>query len=298
MLHVQAHRGARGGKPENTLPAFELALDLGVDSIETDLRLTRDQAVVVFHDEAVTARLCRPLVGKELPRGPFARLDHFTLADLRAFSADASLSACPRQAIPPTPLAELFLAERNLPPFTIPTLEDLLRFLDAYASETGRQAGKSPTQQEKARRLRLDLELKGDPWEMVGHLPGELERRVAALIQEAGWVERVCLRSFDHRRMKTIRAIEPRLRTGILLAGTRPIDPVQLVRAAGAQELYPDYRQVDGSLVREMRAADVPLIPWTVNDAEAWERLADWGIDGITTDYPGELLLWARDRIH
>ena len=39
---LQGHRGARGLKPENTLPAFEVALDLGVTSIETDVHLTRD----------------------------------------------------------------------------------------------------------------------------------------------------------------------------------------------------------------------------------------------------------------
>ncbi len=48
---VIAHRGASGYRPENTLSAFQLAVDQGVDMIEIDLHLSRDDAIVVRHDE-------------------------------------------------------------------------------------------------------------------------------------------------------------------------------------------------------------------------------------------------------
>jgi len=48
---VIAHRGASGQRPENTLPAYELAVEQGADMIEVDLHLTRDGAIVVTHDE-------------------------------------------------------------------------------------------------------------------------------------------------------------------------------------------------------------------------------------------------------
>jgi glycerophosphoryl diester phosphodiesterase len=47
---VIAHRGASGYRPENTLPAYELALEMRSDMIEIDLHLTRDGEVVVMHD--------------------------------------------------------------------------------------------------------------------------------------------------------------------------------------------------------------------------------------------------------
>src|SRR5271166_5116502 len=56
---LQGHRGARGLKPENTLPSFEVALDLGVSSIETDVHLTRDGVPILCHDPEVSGRLCR-----------------------------------------------------------------------------------------------------------------------------------------------------------------------------------------------------------------------------------------------
>ena len=48
---VIAHRGASGERPENTLPAYELAVAQGADMIEIDLHRTRDAAVVITHDE-------------------------------------------------------------------------------------------------------------------------------------------------------------------------------------------------------------------------------------------------------
>ncbi|MGE5380843.1 MAG: glycerophosphodiester phosphodiesterase, partial [Methylocystaceae bacterium] len=53
MIKVGAHRGASGWAPENTMAAFELAIDKGADLIEFDVQLTRDQVAVVIHDEWV-----------------------------------------------------------------------------------------------------------------------------------------------------------------------------------------------------------------------------------------------------
>lgn len=50
---VAAHRGYKSAYPENTLPAFRAALDLGVDMLEFDLHLTRDREVVIIHDDTV-----------------------------------------------------------------------------------------------------------------------------------------------------------------------------------------------------------------------------------------------------
>ena len=73
-----AHRGAAGTRPELTRPAFERALELGVDMIELDVHLTRDQALVVLHDR----ELGRTVRGRGFVR------DH-TLAELTSRDAGA-----------------------------------------------------------------------------------------------------------------------------------------------------------------------------------------------------------------
>ena len=50
---VVAHRGASADEPENTLPAFEAAIDAGADAVELDVRLSRDGHAVVIHDASV-----------------------------------------------------------------------------------------------------------------------------------------------------------------------------------------------------------------------------------------------------
>ena len=52
-IKVWAHRGASGYAPENTMAAFEKAVELGADGIELDVQLTKDGELVVIHDETI-----------------------------------------------------------------------------------------------------------------------------------------------------------------------------------------------------------------------------------------------------
>src|SRR6476659_1388987 len=70
-LDIQGHRGARGLLPENTLPAFERAIDLGVTTLELDVAVTRDGVVVISHDARLNPDITRGPGGAFLPeRGP------------------------------------------------------------------------------------------------------------------------------------------------------------------------------------------------------------------------------------
>jgi glycerophosphoryl diester phosphodiesterase len=69
MTWVIAHRGASADERENTLPAFERAIELGADFVEFDVQAASDGALVVFHDltldrltPARGALRCRPLI--------------------------------------------------------------------------------------------------------------------------------------------------------------------------------------------------------------------------------------------
>lgn len=53
MSLIYGHRGASGYAPENTLPSFRLAMDMGADGFELDVHMSRDGELVVIHDETV-----------------------------------------------------------------------------------------------------------------------------------------------------------------------------------------------------------------------------------------------------
>lgn len=50
---IWGHRGASGHAPENTLPAFKLAADMGADGVELDIQQTKDGVIVICHDETI-----------------------------------------------------------------------------------------------------------------------------------------------------------------------------------------------------------------------------------------------------
>jgi len=52
-INVQAHRGASAYAPENTAPSFRLAVELGADGVENDIRLTKDGVYVLSHDSNI-----------------------------------------------------------------------------------------------------------------------------------------------------------------------------------------------------------------------------------------------------
>ncbi len=71
---IWGHRGASGYAPENTLPAFALAAEMGADGVELDIQLTRDGQIVVCHDETI-----------DRTSSGAGRVCDYTLEELRKF---------------------------------------------------------------------------------------------------------------------------------------------------------------------------------------------------------------------
>jgi glycerophosphoryl diester phosphodiesterase len=306
LFDLQGHRGARGLKPENTLPAFEVAFDVGVTTIETDVHLTSDGIPVLFHDAVIGERLCGLLPGSTSP-APSGRLlvRSLTLEQVRGYRANLNPDPrrFPQQDDRVTPLAQRYAEQQGLDCYAIPALTDLFAFAEAYAGELGRRAGKTKTQQERSRQIRFDLEFKrvpgypaiiGDSFDGTG--PALLEHRLVEQVRAWGMIERTLVRSFDHRSVRAVRQLEPRLTASVLVAETAPVAPAQLARQADAQVYCPAFEFLDLVQVRQLHAEGVRVVPWTVNDPADWQRLLEWGVDGLTTDYPDQLATFLQAR--
>jgi glycerophosphoryl diester phosphodiesterase len=306
LFNLQGHRGARALRPENTLPSFEAAFDAGVSSIETDVHLTRDGVAVLCHDPLLgdpPCTLLRP--GSAAPSAMPPLVSRMTLDELRGYRADGNPDArrFPDQSASVTPLAALFAEQHGLHLYAIPTLEELLHFTAAYAGEPGARAGKSEMQRQRARNVLFDLELKRVPFhpETIndrydGTAPGLLEQCIVDTVRRAGVIERTTVRSFDHRCVRLLRQMEPGLTGAVLIAETAPVAPAELIERADAQVYCPGYLFVDEAIVRQVRSAGARVLPWTVNQPEHWQRLLDWGVDGITTDVPDRLARYLSER--
>jgi glycerophosphoryl diester phosphodiesterase len=137
-----AHRGLSALAPENTLEAFDLALERGFHHFETDVQLTRDGAAVVLHDEAAapggrTLTLSAAAEGAEAtPPTPPRPVAECTLAELRQMDAAAWFwrAGGPRAMLPPDAPAEAVAAAASAkdaiattaPTTPPPTLDEVL----------------------------------------------------------------------------------------------------------------------------------------------------------------------------
>lgn len=72
---LYAHRGASAERPENTMPAFERAVECGVDALEMDVHLTRDGHLIVVHDPDARRMAAAPLRWNDLELSEAQRLD-------------------------------------------------------------------------------------------------------------------------------------------------------------------------------------------------------------------------------
>ena len=72
-VYVIAHRGAHNGIPENSLPAFQKAIDLGCDFVEIDTRKTKDGTIVSVHNSTIDKYV----------EGQKGKVKSFTLAELK-----------------------------------------------------------------------------------------------------------------------------------------------------------------------------------------------------------------------
>ena len=280
---VQGHRGARGLRPENTLPAFETALDLGVTTLELDLHLTADGTVVIWHDDAITPDKCAP-VADAAAAPPNQRIAQLAFAELQAYHCARNPDAgrFPDQQPIPTTLAG--------DDYRIVRLADLFDFVARYALAEQ----KSVDQRATAAQVQFNIETKRKPDdpaaigdEFDGVNPGRFEQEIARLVDEYGLTARVTVQSFDHRSLWAMRRLNPAIR--LVALTTRGVDLPDLAQR-GAAIWSPDFATLDPDRLQQAHALGLLVIPWTVNDPADMRRLIEMGVDGLITDRPDLLL--------
>lgn len=121
----------------------------------------------------------------------------------------------------------------------------------------------------------------------------DIEPRVVALLRARSLLGRASVQSFDDATLKRVRALEPAVRTMLLVNRLRmttyastPADPVRWAVEAGAADLGIDFRLIDASLVAAARAAGVRLAAWTVNADDELRRMGALGVDLVMSDRP------------
>jgi len=252
-VDLQGHRGARGLLPENSIPAFERALELGVTTLEMDCGVTRDGVVVVHHDRRLNPDVAR--LHGEWVKAPGPLVKDLSFAELQTYDVG--------RLRPGSEYASRFPHQQPVDGTRIPRLADVLRYP----------------------KVSFNIETKISPDAPDETLPPEeFARKVIAEIRRAGVEKRATIQSFDWRTLKVVEREAPEIATVYLTMG-KDSDPDK-VRAAGGKIWSPDFRDLDHEKLRQARTQNLRVIPWTVNEPADIARILALGVDGIISDYP------------
>jgi len=285
MIDVEGHRGARGIRPENTLPSFEAALDAGVSTLELDLHLSKDGRLVIRHDAEVTSDKCRTDDSTVPDPATLPLVRSLTASELARYVCDLNpdQSSFPDQVADPGDVAA-----GN---YSIVTLPQLFEFVDRYASDER----KTEDQRKNAATVQFNVETKRRPDKpetiadgFDGTNPGEFEQTLAKMIADWGYEDRVIVQSFDHRSLWAFRTIAPDVRLAALTFDEQP--DLDALADSGAAIWSPQFTSLTAVIVADAQAAGLDVIPWTVNDEEQVCVLLEMGVNGLITDRPDLVL--------
>lgn len=246
---VIGHRGASGEQPENTMAAFERAVAQGAVILETDVHLTRDGALVLFHDDTLE----RTTDG----RGRIA--DH-TLAELQRLDAGFRFSP-PGGGHP----------ERGKG-HRIPLLEDALR---AFPQVRFNVEIKERDEALIAGAVELVLRLRREDTVLLAAASNDTMDDLRAHLAATGARPAVGASAGDV--LACVRAALDR----------KPPPPgpmaLQVPPDFGGRPL------VTRELVAYAHVHGIAVHVWTINETAEMERLLDLGVDGVMSDFPGRL---------
>jgi glycerophosphoryl diester phosphodiesterase len=288
---VIAHRGASGHRPEHTIEAYRLAVEMGADYIEPDLVSTKDGVLVARHENEIGAttdvaerfpdRRRTKVIDGQSVTGWFT--EDFTLAEIRSLRARERLR---------------WRSHAYDGRFGIPTLDEVIALAQKLGATRGRPVGIYP-------------ETKHPSYFRGIGLP--IEEKLIAALQSHGWNRRdapVFIQSFEQDNLRALRAKTP-VRLIQLASSPAMLDEPGLnAIAAYADGIGPEKQLVlpvnpDGSLqdatdlVQRAHRAGLLVHVWTLradkeflpaayhgNAAEEFLRFQRLGVDGVFTDFP------------
>jgi glycerophosphoryl diester phosphodiesterase len=316
---VEAHRGGRTYRPENTIPAFAYGLSRHVTTLELDTGVTKDGVLVVSHNRAVNGVHCHdtaPAFAGD-PLFPYAGklIKDLTLAEIKTLDCGFTDPGFPLQVRVPTQM---------------PTLQELFNFVRTNANYP----------------VRFNIETKISPL-VADTVPFDvMTTKLVDTIRANGLERRAMIQSFDWRTIILAKKLDPRIETVALVwqfAGTdcdnlddecsleavvgdpsvkspwtggldwwRYLDLGKLVRKAKADVVSSNWQVHDPNL-GHVESADYYLkedpamfhgptvdvlqrhyglrvVPYTIDDEATMQRVIDLGVDGIISDDPDLLL--------
>ena len=294
---LQAHRGGRDARAENTLFAFAYAMELGVTTLEMDMQLTKDGRLVISHNPVMNWMLAKGPDGQYAPKQNPPDIRTMNLAEVQQYDMGVM-----------NPAAGGYYdlhgkTQIATPGAQMPTLEQVFELTNAYGNK----------------KVIFNIETKSyadpeDPYYANTPDPDVFVEKVYEVVKKYNMQDRVTIQSFDWRTLKAMKAIAPEL-TLVALSSEQPSwgksgmylrlgektpsphlgglnindfkgDYVKAAKEIGADVVSPYFKELSPDLIDEAHALGMKVVPWTVNSPKDMEMLLAMGVDGIISDQP------------
>lgn len=258
----QGHRGARGIYPENTVSGMLEALKYPVTTLEMDVVVSKDQQVVVSHDLWMNPKIClhpeaKPYKEKEII------LYKLNYQEIEKFDCGSK----PHENFP----QQFRVAVKK------PLLRDLLKTTEKAISEL------------EDRAISYSIEIKSTPMDEKSKFQPLYKAFADLVVKEILAIlpaNRFYIQSFDWRVLKYLKQAYPEIRLVALRESSYKASEIEKELSFRPDVFSPHYQLLTKDDVNFFHQQIIKVIPWTVNTVDEMEKLIDFGIDGIITDYP------------
>jgi len=262
-IEIHGHRGARGYLPENTIPSFIRAIELGATAIELDVVISKDGRVVVSHEPYMSAAICLDSLGQQL-KNPSKNHNIYEMNYAQIACYDCGSIKHSR-----------FPEQENIK-VVKPLLEDVVDAVENYV----KQQGIAP--------VVFNVEVKSDPKGDHTHHP-EPARYVGILVEllrSKNINNHLIVQSFDERILQELHRQAPEITISFLVANLNSFE--SNIESLGFQPAYytPFYKLLNKRKVKEIHASGIKVGAWTVNKPKEIRRMINIGVDAIISDYP------------
>lgn len=261
---IEGHRGCRGLLPENSIPAFLKALELGVTTLEMDLVISKDKQVVVSHDPYFSHEFSLTPAKKEIKAEEERNFRIYAMdyTEVKKFETGSKIHS-------------RFPTQKKAKAYK-PLLTEVIQAAEKYTKENNQKP------------IWYNIEIKSSPEGDTKFHPGpeEFSELVYKVIQENNILDRTIVQCFDLRPLQYLKKKYPTLKLSLLIENK--LSPEFNIRILGfTPDIYsPEYILVDESLIHFAKSSNMKVLPWTVNDTENINRLIQLGVNGVITDYP------------
>jgi glycerophosphoryl diester phosphodiesterase len=263
QIDIQGHRGFRGLLPENTLPAFEKAIELGVHTLELDIAITKDNKVVVSHEPFMNPLICYNPKGEVIPDSMDMHYNIYQMTHKEIKEFD-----CGSKFHPTYP------DQKKLKTYK-PLLSEVFELVNAKNSD-----------------VKFNIEIKSKP-EYYGIYTPEPKAYVKLVLDEIekyNVFDKVNLQSFDLLILEDIKKQAPNMPVAMLVEDDETIDTKLKKLTYKPEIISPYFKLLTKGIVKDYQSQSYQIIPWTINEESDMKQMISWQVDGIITDYPDRLI--------